>query len=121
MYDFIGFLTLAFFQVEWQHLRIFLRFYSISDAEHERTLAELGSSKQQLSALRGETPASSDSCVLCWQAMKEFVCFPCAHVCLCESCAASLRSRADNNPADVVRCPYPKCNKKVSNIARVYR
>lgn len=48
-----------------------------------------------------------DSCVVCWEQQRAVACYPCMHVCLCETCAAATDA-----------CPM--CQRPVEDVFRVF-
>jgi len=46
----------------------------------------------------------SSECVICMSDMRDTLILPCRHLCLCQSCADSLRYQANNCP--ICRVPF---------------
>ena len=55
-------------------------------------------------------------CVVCMDSIRDYMCLPCGHVCLCDKCAAFEEYNINNN--NNVMCP--RCRQKVDKIVKVY-
>lgn len=51
-----------------------------------------------------ETEDNGSECVICMCDMRDTLILPCRHLCLCNSCADSLRYQANNCP--ICRAPF---------------
>lgn len=51
-----------------------------------------------------ESEDNSSECVICMSDMRDTLILPCRHLCLCNSCADSLRYQANNCP--ICRAPF---------------
>lgn len=55
-------------------------------------------------ALDDETDDNGSECVICMSDIRDTLILPCRHLCLCNSCADSLRYQANNCP--ICRAPF---------------
>lgn len=59
---------------------------------------------QKISAMDEDTDDNGSECVICMCDTRDTLILPCRHLCLCNSCADSLRYQANNCP--ICRAPF---------------
>jgi len=66
------------------------------------SLASVGTTNQRFKSI--STDNNSFECVICMSEERDTMLLPCRHLCLCSSCAQSLRYQANSCP--ICRCPF---------------
>lgn len=82
------------------HEILLLRFY------HNRSITNFffGFCFQIKASIDDETDDNGSECVICMCDTRDTLILPCRHLCLCNSCADSLRYQANNCP--ICRAPF---------------
>jgi hypothetical protein len=65
------------------------------------------------SPVTDEVGAEANECSICWNPERDWMCWPCRHLCLCGTCAVD-NVKTQKNPT----CPI--CNQRCDDVFRVY-
>jgi hypothetical protein len=84
-----------------------------STKEIERLKRENGKLEEALEVLRKHDTADRNVCLVCMDAERTRVYFPCGHVAVCDECDKDLRRTGKS-----LKCPF--CNQAVTSSAKVH-